>query len=75
MIILESLELGGHGHHSTRVCNEIRQPVFKIKMITDASAWESSRNTLGYAVVESIAPPLECWFGFTKISQNFRIWI
>lgn len=31
LVIPESLELGGHGHLSTRVCNEIRQWNFKTK--------------------------------------------
>lgn len=47
LVIPESLELGGHGHLSTRVCNEIRQWIFKLKIITDTLGWESGWNTLG----------------------------
>lgn len=47
LVIPESLELGGHGHLSTTVCNEIRQWIFKPKIITDTLGWESGWNTLG----------------------------
>lgn len=56
LVILESLELGGHGHFSTRVWNKIKQLIFRLKMITDVLAESQDGIHLGYAAVESIAP-------------------